>query len=131
MHIPGLASMMILFFDPSGTNLSASIAAVSGLRTTDLWAEILSVGKYLRHIFKGGNSPVGTSGRTSPGRRTVPLPFLLRFCSLVGLEASPLSSTVFFDRLLFTGCPSAVDPEASTFCVEECRVLRVGSDKNL
>lgn len=78
MSTPGLASMMILSFEPSGTNASASIAAVSGLRTEHLWPEAFSMGKYLRHISMGGKSPAGTSGRTSPGRRLAfPLAFAL------------------------------------------------------
>ena len=57
---------MILSLEPSGTNASASIAAVSGLRTAHLRTEAFSIGKYLRHMSNGGRSPSSTSERTSP-----------------------------------------------------------------
>lgn len=100
MCIPGLASMIILSLEPSGTNVSASIAAVSGLRITDLRETTFSVRKYLRHNSMGGNSPGGTSGRTSPRRS--------------------------FDCSLFLGCTGVLGPSflgfrvlfAFTFCSE-------------
>ncbi len=112
MCTPGLTSIIILSLEPSGTNVSASIAAVSGLRTTDLWEATFSVRKYLRHNSMGGNSPGGTSGRTSPRRGAFPFFGSTGLFSFFGFGFSFLVFRVLF---VFTACSES----ASSSCFED------------